>query len=340
MNRREKVRRAISHIQTEETPWSLELTSGAAQNIKNFSGTDDLDSYLGNHMYRLNYKKNVPLHDGTGNEKDLFGVTWHTSNDGGDVGHIVGYPLKNAETIEDLRSYPFPDINKDLADEICRDLEEKSKDYFTMFSIGMCYFERAWGLREMANVLMDMCDGEEMLDYILDKTLEHHLKLLDYVLDRPFDGVYLGDDWGQQTGSIMGPERWRRFIKPGMKQMFDKIKQKGKYVIVHSCGNIVELLPDLIDMGLDVYNTVQPEVYDLRYLKREFGKDLTFYGGISTQGVLPFGTKKEVADKTKETLDIMFRDGGYILSPAHGITPDVPVENIMAIVETAKSYKY
>lgn len=333
--KKQRVYDAIHHKQSDLVPWSFELTSGAAASMKAYGGCTDIDTYLENHLYRINYKNNRPLDDGTGNEKDFFGVTWHTSNDGGDVGHIVKYPLEEAE---DLASsgYSFPDIHKDFADEMCAGLEEKNDDYFTMFSIGMCYFERAWSLRGMENLLVDMCIDEEFADDIFNHILEHHLKLMDYVLDKNFDAVYLGDDWGQQRGTITGPDRWRRFIKPGIKQIVEKAKSKGKYVVVHSCGDIRELLPDLIDMGVDVYNTVQPEIYDLKWLKNEYGKDLTFYGAVSTQQFLPFATPQQVYDKTCEVLDIMYKDGGYILSPSHGVTPDIPPQNLLAMIKAVK----
>ncbi len=250
------------------------------------------------------------------------------------MGIISEYPLEEDE----FGDYQFPRVKKDFAAEICDQLEADEKEHFTMFSITMGYFERSWSLRGMENIMVDMCINEEFTYQLYEKILDHHLELLDTVLDRDFDAVYFGDDWGQQRGSIMGPNMWRKYIKPGFKEMFEKVKSKGKYVVLHSCGDIEEFFPDLIDMGLDVYNTVQPEIYDLQKIKQEYGRDLTFYGGISTQQFLPFATVEQVKEKTKEILDIMYRDGGYILSPTHTATPDIPAENLLAMIETAKSY--
>lgn len=335
MTKKERVYGAIAHKNTDLVPWSFELTSGAALAMREYKGCQDIDACLENHLYRGFYKKNRPLSDGTGNEQDFFGVTWHTSDDGGDVGHIVNYPLWEAE---DLSGYTFPEPDYEFAKEVCRTLEEKNTEFFTMFSIGMCYFERAWSLRGMENLLSDMIVDEEFAEDIFAHILEHHEKLLDAVLDYDFDAVYFGDDWGQQRGTITGPDRWRHFIKPGMKRLIQKAKQKGKYVVVHSCGDIWDLMPDLIEMGVDVYNTVQPEIYDLKKLKKEYGKDLTFYGAVSTQQFLPFAKPEEVYEKTCETLDILAKDGGYILSPSHGVTPDIPPENLLAMVRAAKGF--
>ena len=331
--KRKRVIDAIHHRQTELVPWNFELTPGAAENIKKLTGCQDAFRYLDNHMLRVKYKKNTKL--SSGEEMDLFGVTWKASQDGGDVGIISDYPMKE----DCFDGYQFPKVDKAFANKVCDRLEEDEKEHFTMFSITMGYFERSWSLRGMENIMVDMCLNEEFTSTLYDKILEHHLELLDTVLDRDFDAVYFGDDWGQQKGSIMGPNMWRKYIKPGIQEIFSKIKSKGKYIVLHSCGDIEEFFPELIDMGLDVYNTVQPEIYDLKKLKQEYGKDLTFYGGISTQQFLPFAGAEEVRKKTREILDIMFREGGYILSPTHTATPDIPAENIIAMVETAKNYK-
>lgn len=332
-NKRTRIIDAISHKQTDYVPWNFELTPGAVENVKRLSGCDDAFEYLENHMVRMKYKKNTRLTNG--NEKDLFGVTWMDSKDGGDVGIIAEYPLEEDE----IGAYQFPKVEKEFASGLCDQLEADKMEHFTMFSITMGYFERSWSLRGMENIMIDMCINEEFTYQLYEKILDHHLELLDTILDRDFDAVYFGDDWGQQRGAIMGPHMWRKYIKPGFKEMFRKVKSKGKYVVLHSCGDIEDFFPDLIDMGLDVYNTVQPEIYDLQKIKQEYGRDLTFYGGISTQQFLPFATADQVKEKTKEVLDIMYKDGGYILSPTHTATPDIPAENLLAMIEEVKNYK-
>lgn len=331
--KRKRVIDSIHHKQTDVVPWNFELTPGAEQNIKACTGCDDVFKYIGNHMLRAKYKKNEKLPNGT--EVDLFGVTWELSKSGGgDVGIIIDHPLKEDE----FGDYKFPEVNKEFASQICDILEADQKEHFTMFSITMGYFERSWSLRGMENIMIDMCMNEEFTFALYQKVLEHHLELLDTILDRDFDAVYFGDDWGQQKGLIMGPNMWRKYIKPGIKEIFDKIKSKGKYIVLHSCGDNELIFPELIDMGLDVYNTVQPEIYDLEKLKKEYGKDLTFYGGISTQQFLPYASAEEVKEETKRVLDIMYKDGGYILSPTHTATPDIPAENILAMLDAAKNY--
>ena len=189
----------------------------------------------------------------------------------------------------------------------------------------------------MSEALVNMIAEPEMTMSFLDRVEEHHHKLLDIVLSYDeIEAVYFGDDWGQQNGLIMGPTLWKEMIKPGMKRLFERVKSKGKYVVLHSCGDLRQIMPDLIDMGVDVYNTVQPEIYDLDMLKREYGKDLTFYGGISTQQFMPFATPEETKEMTKRVIDKMASGGGYILSPTHAVTPDIPLENVEAMIQVAK----
>ncbi|MGC8863654.1 MAG: uroporphyrinogen decarboxylase family protein, partial [Armatimonadota bacterium] len=135
----------------------------------------------------------------------------------------------------------------------------------------------------------------------------------------------------------MGAPHWREFIKPRIKRVYERAKSAGRFVMQHSCGDIYELLPDLIEIGLDVYQTFQPEIYDVKTVKREFGRDLTFWGGISTQAVLPWVTPDEVKRVAREMIAAVGAGGGYIAAPTHAIPGDVPPENIVALVEAFQS---
>ena len=131
----------------------------------------------------------------------------------------------------------------------------------------------------------------------------------------------------------MGAPLWREFIKPRMKRMYDAVKKTGKKVLQHSCGDIQEVFDDLIEIGLDCYQTVQPEIYNLTEIKEKFGSRLAFWGGISTQAVLPYTDEAGVKKAVKDTLAIMRKGGGYILAPTHAIPHDVPEKNVIAMLE-------
>jgi uroporphyrinogen decarboxylase len=330
MSPRERVREALRMRRTERIPYQIDLTEGFARKLREATGCDDADACLGNHLSKAKYKKNRRLPDGR--EVDLFGVTWAKDPGGGDVGIIVDHPLKEPG----FAGYAFPEVKEEFARAQAESLERDTRGTFRMFLLTMNFFERAWSLRGMESLLADMVLNPRFVEELFGRILTHHLALLDAVLDYDFDAVYIGDDWGQQKGLIMGPPMWRTFIKPGMREMFDLIKSRGKLVCLHSCGDLREIFPELVDMGLDIYNTIQPEIYDLESLKREFGRHVTFYGGISTQQFLPYASPGEVRGLTRKVRRVMGRDGGYILAPTHAVTDDIPVENVLAMAETAR----
>jgi uroporphyrinogen decarboxylase len=327
---REKVIDAINHKRNGTLPWQIDLTSRFAEKVRRERGVEDSAAFFGNHLYWEKYKKNRKLDNGE--EIDIFGVTWGHPDDGGDVGIITDHPMKE----DSFSGYSFPEVHKEFAKSQCEKLMADTSGRFRMFALTMNYFERAWSLRGMEKCLVDIIWNPSFSEKLFNRILEHHMELLETVIDYEFEGIYFGDDWGQQQGLIMGPDLWRKYIKPGMKKMFEFIKSKGKYMVLHSCGDIREVLPDLIDMGLDVYNTIQPEIYDLERLVTEYGKDLAFYGAISTQQFLPYATPKEVYGKTREVISILGRYGGYIVAPTHTVTHDIPVENVEALVQAAK----
>lgn len=320
------MRKALAH--EDALPWQIDLTAAFGAKLREAVGCTDPELYLGNHLFRAKYKDNKVMPDGS--QEDLFGVTWNKDPAGGDVGIVTGFPMRHATSWGD---YAIPEVRRDFASSLCDRLENCIGDRFTMFSLTMCFFERAWSLRGMENILMDMAANETFARELFERLEAHHMELLDAVLDRDFDGVYFGDDWGQQHGLIMGPPMWRKYIKPAFTRMFDKIKRKGKFVCLHSCGDNREIFRDLVDMGMDIYNTLQPEIYDLKEMNREYGRQVTFYGGVSTQQFLPFATPEEVRRKVCEVTGMLAEGGGYILAPTHSVTSDIPVENVMAMIE-------
>jgi uroporphyrinogen decarboxylase len=130
---------------------------------------------------------------------------------------------------------------------------------------------------------------------------------------------------------------WRKYIKPLLAKQYEEVKKKDKVVIQHSCGDNNLILQDFIEIGLDVYNTIQPEIYDLKKLKSQYGDNLAFWGAISTQRLLPYATPEEVKMKVRETMGILGKGGGYIASPTHRMPQDIPVENFLALVEAFKN---
>lgn len=268
------------------------------------------------------------LADRSGHFRDDFGVVWNRTVDK-DIG-VVEQPF-----VCDLEQYAFPSVELDEA-RLRAGYEwmmREKKERFTFAGIGFSMFERAWSLCGMENLLIGMLTAPEEVERLLDDICALNLRVIDIAMEYDFDGFYFGDDWGQQRGLIMGAAHWQHFIKPRVARMYARVREHGKYVIQHSCGDIHEIFPDLIEIGLDCYQTFQPEIYDVEAVKREFGDRLTFWGGISTQQLLPFATPEEVRQETIRMLRVMGKNGGYIAAPTHAVPGDVPPENIAAMLE-------
>jgi uroporphyrinogen decarboxylase len=189
----------------------------------------------------------------------------------------------------------------------------------------------------MEDLLVDFMLNPDFVDELLDRITTYNLAVVDIVARYPIDCIFFGDDWGQQQGLIMGPAHWRRFIRPRLAAMYAHVKSKGMYIAQHSCGDIHELFPDLVELGLDIYNTFQPEIYDVAEMKRLYGNKITFYGGVSTQRLLPFATPGKVKAETRRLMALLGKDGGYIAAPTHAIPDDVPTENILAFLEAVQA---
>ncbi len=335
MTRRERVIAALNHIQTDYAPYNADFTMQAWDNLMAYTNNDTeiLEKY-GTHLeYGQYWNYPTELPNKKDHFKDGFGVVWNREGADKDIG-VVENPIFDEP---DISLYPTPVLDEQRIRSEIEEVIKNRKDKFSFFGIGFSMFERLWSYCGMENALMFMITDPEFVEELLDKILEHNLKVIDIINEYDLDAVYFGDDWGQQKGLIMGPMHWRKFIKPRMAKMYERAKKKGKFILQHSCGDIHEIFPDLIEIGLDCYQTFQPEVYDIVKMKQQYGDKLAFWGGISTQQLLPYATPEEVKVEAKRIKDILFKDGGYIWAPTHALAFDVPAENIMAMLEVFKA---
>jgi len=333
--KRERVISAIAHKNTEPVPHDIDLTVPVANEICSHLGIalDGLWDWFDNHIEEAKYRKGRYLENEIEVYEDPFGVQWDRSGADKDIGIIKEYKLKEPE----IGGYRFPEPNLDYVDEITTKMMEVNKDSYKFGKIGFSMFERAWSLRGFENFLADLAGEEKFVCELFEQILNYNMKIIDRALTYPIDGFFFGDDYGQQRGLLMSPATWRRYIKPCLAKMFDKVKRTGRTVALHSCGDLSDILGDLIDIGLDVYQTIQPEIYGIKQIKERFGAHLTFWGGISTQRTLPYVTPDEVKKIAAETIKILGKGGGYIAAPTHQITADVPIENIIALAEAFKN---
>ena len=183
---------------------------------------------------------------------------------------------------------------------------------------------------------MDVAAEPAFTEAIFERITDQVLAYIDLAADLPLDGLFLGDDWGGQDGVMLGPDTWRRYIKPSWKRIIEAAHRIHLPVFNHCCGSVAAIMPDVVEIGLDCLESVQPEAAgnDPYRFKSEYGSDITFWGGLGSQSIIPFGTPDELRDEIQKLIREMGSDGGYILSPAKGLMSDTPVENAAAIVES------
>ena len=329
MTKREVVLRTLNHQESDVIPYFLEMTEETEKKMIAYTGDKKFFEHTDSYLAQERNESFTDLSDGK--FQDMFGVIWDKGAQEGDFGIAIGHPIPDSE----IGDYKFPEPDEKLIREKCERLVAQ-KDKFTMYIIGFSLYERLWTLHGIEQTLEDFLLEPEFIDEVLDGIVEYNCKVVDIVAQYPIDCIFYGDDWGQQQGLIMGYPLWKRFIKPRLKKMYDHVKKYGMYVAQHSCGDCRQVFPDLVELGLDIYNTFQPEVYDIVDFKERFGKNLTFYGAISTQKILPFKTPEEVRVEMHRIMDILGKDGGYILAPTHAMPGDIPEENVLMFQHVAK----
>jgi uroporphyrinogen decarboxylase len=329
MTKRDVVRLALNHQRPPYVPWQFGFTVEAKQKLQEHYGKAELEVALDNHIVNLGAEILFTEDIGNDRVRDNFGVVWDRHVDK-DIGIVENRVLPEPT----LRGYEFPDPT---APRYFADIPEKLAkfgDRFRCFQVGFSLWERAWTLRGMAALMMDFYDHPDFVRELLRTIADYNIAQVKVALTYDIDAVYFGDDWGQQHGLQMGPGLWREFILPEVTRQYRVVRESGRYVIIHSCGDVDELFDDLIAAGLDCFNPFQPEVMDVDALMARYRGRLAFLGGLSTQRTLPYGSVDDVKQATRHLLDLG-RDGGYILAPAHDVEGDVPLENMLAFIETA-----
>ncbi len=333
MTPREVISAVLDGKRPPYVPWSFGFTEEAAQKLRQHCGRNDLDSLVGNHILGLG--NDIGFFEDVGNDRvrDVFGVVWDRSVDR-DIGIVSEYRL----TAPTLDGYTFPDpLDERFFEDIPARIETHP-ERFRLFRIGFSLYERAWTLRGMENLMMDFYDNPAFVRELLNAIADYNIAQVEKAVTYDIDAVYFGDDWGQQRGLQMGPDTWHEFVYPVLMRMYAAVRDAGKYVFIHSCGDVDELFDDLVDIGLNCFNPFQPEVMDTEALLQQYRGRLTFHGGLSTQRTLPYGSVEDVRAETRRLL-ALGAEGSYILSPAHSVEGDVPLDNMLAFIEEAQTAK-
>ena len=334
MTKRKVIKLVLDRKRPPYVPWNIGLTKEAREKLQQHFGQSDpsaplrtsLEDALQNHFLRLG--SDIGFFTDIGNDcfQDVFGVIWDRSID-----KDIGSPSNCVLPRPTLKGYNLPDpldprFFADIPERI-----EKASNRFRVFQIGFSLWERAWTMRGWENLTMDFHDHPGFVNDLLNTIADYNIAQVKEALKYDLDAVYFGDDWGMQRGLQMGPVIWHKFIYPVLKRMYGVVREAGKYVVIHSCGDVDELFDDLIEIGVNCFNPFQPEVMDVTSLIRRYRGRLAFHGGLSTQRTLPYGSSDDVRKETEYLLKLG-RDGGYIFAPAHDVEGDVPLENMLAFI--------
>ncbi len=256
---------------------------------------------------------------------------------------VVKCPLENAMTAADIENYFFPDpYAKGRFDKARRDIDRFGRDYFVIGDVEISLFEMAWHLTGLEKYMVAMLCEEPWLELLNDRVEEWSTGLAIQLVRAGVDAIWLGEDLGSQTSTLISPEDWRIKFKPRHKRIIEKLRKENPnlIIIMHSDGAVAPLIDDFTEIGVDVYNPVQPNVpgSDPGELKERYGKKICFFGGIDQQELLPSGDFEKIRSEIRSRINILGKDRGYLLAPAHIIQPDVSPETIEIMIEAVKEF--
>ncbi len=266
--------------------------------------------------------------------KMRMGLAWYD---------VVEGPLEQAGTVEEVLDLPFPDpADEARFDDARRYIERYRGEYFIIGDVELTMFEMAWHMTGLQKFMTDMAMGEPYIEALLDRTMEFSIAIGRRLVELGVDGIWTGDDFGAQNGMMISPDMWRRLFKPRMAEVFRQFRAVNPDVVVmyHCDGAIAPILDDLIEIGLDVFNPVQPNVpgHEPHELKARFGDRLSFWGAIDQQQLLPLGSPEEIDADVKAKIEALGSGGGYMVAPAHILQGDTPLENVEAFIEAVRRH--
>jgi len=327
MNPRTCVVQALDHEEPELLPYSFAIDEQVRDGIdREMGGTRWRDSLIYFHHgvgFPLPNRRTQP----DGKYVDAYGSAWEQGN----IMHLLEPALPEPT----LKGFTWPDVDALWAqhhEQLAQSLAARPQRYRTAgLSFGL--FERSWTLRGFTGVLMDMAAEPAFCEELFDAIMDHQMRIVSYLLTLDIDAIWFSDDWGQQRGLIMGPDHWRRYIKPRKARMIAQVHQAGKKAILHCCGSVTEIMPDIIAIGLDCLQSLQPEAMDVFALKHLYGRDIALWGGGPSQSLIPFGTPGRIREHFRRLRDELSAGGGYICGPAKAIMTDTSVPNAIATIE-------
>lgn len=359
MKHRDRVLLTLNHAEPDRCPMQVSFTPEFAARLRDdlqLKGTTlhnphgggntyELERALGEDMLLTSVGWANSYYQDESIYVDEWGIGWKsapytTPYGAGRYTEIASHPLADDQAVQSYRP-PDPD-RPELYLEAERVISEFKAEYWIVGVTVTTIFECAWGLRGYEKMLSDFVLNPELAECILDFPYRFHLAAARQLVSMGVDMIWIGDDIGAQNNMLMSPRHWRKFLKPRLANFIAELKAINPQVIVayHSDGYIYPIIPELIEIGLDVLNPIQPASMDPARLKAEFGDRLCFWGTIDEQHTLPFGTPQEVRAEVLERLKTVGKDGGLIIGPTHHVQLDTPLENFWALIDTVTETQY
>ena len=340
MNSRERVETALNFEQPDRTPVFASFVPEIDQKLRSELNISEMDCgvVLGNDMVKCCAGLEMSFYGQPEPEyTDAWGIKWrYIKNDTGVYTEIAEHPL--AGDMSKLDSFEIPDpCENSQYDDFRRKKELYGDEKWMIGSSQISIFEACWYLRGMDTFMMDMAVEPEYAETLMDKVMQFPLNAARKYIELDADMIWFGDDIAMQTGMMMSVDMWRKFFKIRLAHLFDECKKLNPNIKIayHSCGNCAEILDDMIEIGLDVLNPLQPMAIDPFEVKKRYGKRLALFGGLCVQRIMPFGCVEDVRNAVTKLNAELGAGGGYILAPAHHIQADTSLENIKTFYAAA-----
>jgi uroporphyrinogen decarboxylase len=256
---------------------------------------------------------------------------------------VIEHPFANVTEIQQVDDFPFPDPLADgRYDDAASLVEEYNGEYFVIGDMELTMFDMMQQLVGLEKLLVDMARSEPYVETLIDKCKDFALAVGKKLVAMGVHGIWAGDDFGAQNGMLISPKMWRKYFKERYRQVYAELKAVNPDVIIcqHCDGAVAPILGDWIEVGLEVFNPVQPNVpgHEPEELKSKFGDRMSFWGAIDQQKLLPFGTPAEIEADVKAKIEVLGRGGGYLVAPAHIIQGDTSMEAVEAFIAAVKKH--
>jgi uroporphyrinogen decarboxylase len=354
VNPRENILAAMKRKNPDRVPFGLSFTAPmydlfrkktGAENPAEYWDFDARGTYFRSPSEIIDYGQYFPKEL----PKGTFVDDWGVANVPGSMYHFTKmlHPLRDAKSVCEIKDFPLPDYRKIECWETIESevISTHERGYAVVGALEMTIFEVSWYIRGMENLMSDMMVNPPMAAMLFDRVTDLRIFQARTFSKFGVDILALGDDISMQTGMLMSPIMWRKWFKPRLAEVIQAAKKIKPDLLVqyHTDGDCRDVIPDLIDVGVDILNPIQPECMDPLEIKSKYGDQLSFSGTIGTQSTMPYGSPDDVKNTVKKMIETVGKGGGLFLSPTHVIEPDVPWENVISFVETAKyfgKYRY